>query len=178
MTPSDRNGKVYVLKVKKKSEGDRQPIASGLEVRRRSLQLKAHEMTVAGEGLGLVALLAPRTEKERERLEKDAKFYDVALVLPRPGKSGPPVRTKNRAGIADSTLIVAIAELFLKTRDKNAKPRQLSNIALTNWVLGQLKDQSSDLYRLFEEKLPDLLETTPTERWWCDQFSNRKKVQR
>jgi hypothetical protein len=178
MVPNDKDRKVYTLKAKKETKDGRQPMASGPEVRSRALRLKARQLASSGQGGGLVSLLEPNTNKDRSRLEQDARLYEAELVQPRRGKNGLPVRSKNRAVIVDDAVVVAIVEMFAMNLGPNAKPRQTSMTAVTNWILGQLESKDTDLYKLIETRSPDLLETQPSDRWWRDQFSKRRKVQR
>ncbi len=73
-----RRPRGYIARVYTLKKGVK--VASGTDVHKRALVMKATLMEVRGQGGGIASLLHPQTLKESKRLIRDLKSYDVHFV--------------------------------------------------------------------------------------------------
>jgi hypothetical protein len=175
---------VFVLRQKRANTQGRRPIVSGGGQRRRALVLAADGLMKQGCGGGIVELLRPKDQAEADRLAKDIGLYEAVLVKPRDGagRRGRPLRAQMRQPFADNAFIVRLLELFRTTLSADAQPSQVAHAQFVRWIQRQCRTKNSEVHEHFALFAPDLLEdelgTRRSTRWWLDQLSGRRKVQR
>jgi hypothetical protein len=99
-------------------------------------------------------------------------------VKPRPGKkSKTTVKKAIQTALADDELIAKLAVMYEEHIGNKPGPHTVSAKAFTHWLKNQLKKTESEAYRTVIKVAPILLEVEFSERWWADNFAERRKTQ-
>jgi hypothetical protein len=144
-------------------------VVSGTDVHRRALACRAAMLHEQGRGGGIIALLLPKTEKERIRLDRDRRQYQLALVSAR--------NTGERGKARDLELIAAFLAAALAQRHNSLNPAWKVQDVL-GWIVQELKDRESPIYRLAFKQHRIVLEKEPSLRWWQRRVAELRKMSR
>jgi hypothetical protein len=111
----------------------------------------------------------PKTEKERIRLDRDRRQYQLALVSAR--------NTGERGKARDLELIAAFLAAALAQRHNSLNPAWKVQDVL-GWIVQELKDRESPIYRLAFKQHRIVLEKEPSLRWWQRRVAELRKMSR
>ena len=153
-------------------------IASRKDQAIKALILEAQRLTDGGLGAGITSLLLPTSPQAKAEIDEIREIYTVCLVKPRPGKkSKTTVNKAIQTALADDELIAKLAVMYEEQMGNKPGPHTVSAKAFTHWLKNQLKKTESDAYRTVIKVAPILLEVEYSERWWADNFAERRKTQ-
>ena len=161
------------LVLKRKDNGK---VASRKDQQKIALTLKAQQLTNKGNGGGIVSLLLPNTQQEKNKISEIAKIYDVASVKPRSGKkTGKVDRLELSAAVNNDELVSKLAARFGTFVGKNPSPHATSVKAFSRWLKGEIAKKDGVVYRIVYKHAPIFFELERGMRWWEDAFAFRKK---
>lgn len=155
-------GRVWTLKKNGK-------VVFGTDVHRRALACRAAMLHEQGLGGGITSLLLPRTEKERTRLDRDRRQYQLAVVTAR--------NTGERGKARDPELIAAFLAAAIAQKHNNLNPAWKVQDVL-GWIVKELKNRESPIYKLALKQYSIVLEKEPSLRWWQRRVAELRKMSR
>ena len=134
-------------------------------------QLRAVQLTAAGQGGGIVSLLLPKTVSEKTKLQNLAnRGYKAKTVAIRSNS-----RKEVRDAIMSDELMVALAELFLNEKGSSHKAMSALVREFSDWVCKKLRDhRTNQVQRIVKRAHPELLDRTSPD-WWKKRIAQRKK---
>jgi hypothetical protein len=157
-----RRAKACGLPVFTLKRGER--VASGTDVHKRALVMRAALLQGRGDGGGIVSLLLPKTPKEAKRLIRDLKSYDLHLV-----KLRAPIRFKAaREQLRSSEFLWLLIEICPAT-DK------WKLIDFAKWLHAEMSKPGSSVRTLAARHAPKLLGASRSFSWL---YRNLRKMSR
>jgi hypothetical protein len=145
-------------------------VAAGTDVHQRALIMKAATLEETGRGGGVVGLLRAESDTDRRRLEKDRVVYHLRQVRQRDGGE--------RAETREPEMIRAFLVKALEI--KGWIPPAWKAKGLLDWIVTQMGDKSSPVYKMAAREFPLLVEHDPPRglRWWQARWTDLGKMSR